>query len=308
MTITVYLGAVGRSGTTLLERTLATSDHIVALGEVVHLWARGVRDDEPCACGQPFSVCEFWTEVGQRGFGGWNRVDFEQLTRDRRAVDRNRYILWLACPRAAPKAFREARERLLDVLAALYGAITETAHEYSDGNVEILIDSSKHPSYLLLLRRVRGVDVRLLHVVRDPRGVAHSWSKHVTRPESGEAMERLGTARACARWVSHNLLFGLIAVFTPSRRLIYERFAVSPVELGRVVDELVPESRPIRLDIRDRTIRLGVDHTVSGNPMRFATGEVELRADERWHAEMPRVPRLAVSTLTWPLRVWLTRA
>ena len=131
MTIMIYLGAVGRSGTTLLERTLATSDHVAALGEVVHLWDRGVRDDEPCACGQPFSACSFWIDVGQRGFGGWDKVDLAQLDHDRRVVDRNRYIPWLAYPGAAPKGFREARQRLLDVLRTLYGAIAETVYAHS---------------------------------------------------------------------------------------------------------------------------------------------------------------------------------
>jgi len=307
MTITIYLGAVGRSGTTLLERTLATSDHIVALGEVVHLWDRGLRDNEPCACGKPFSVCSFWIEVGQRGFGGWDRVDLDQVGEDRRVVDRNRYIPWLACPLAAPARFRESRERLLEVLRALYDAIAETSRAHFGDNVGILVDSSKHPSYLFLLRGVRGSDVRLLHIVRDPRGVAHSWNKHVARPESGEAMERLGTTRACARWMSHNLLFSLVAASTPSRRLAYERFTADPIELSRAIDELAPEVRPTRLDIHDRTIHLGTDHTVSGNPMRFASGDIDLRADERWRDEMPRSRRLVISAATWPLRVWLAR-
>ena len=307
MTITIYLGAVGRSGTTLLERTLATSDRIVALGEVVHLWDRGLRDDEPCACGQRFSACSFWVEVGRRGFGGWDCVDVDQLGRDRRMVDRNRYIPWLVCPRIAPRRFRESRERLLDVLEALYSAIAETSRAHFGDGVEILIDSSKHPSYLFLLRGVRGSDVRLLHIVRDPRGVAHSWNKHVARPESGEAMERLGTARACARWMSHNVLFTLVAASTPSRRLAYERFTADPDELGRALDDLAPEVHPVRLAVDDRTIHLGTDHTVSGNPMRFSSGDIDVRADERWRDQMPRLRRLVISVATGPLRVWLAR-
>jgi len=79
---------------------------------------------------------------------------------------------------------------LIDVLDPLYTAIGEMA-----GPGVVAVDASKHPSYLLLIRRMPSHDVRLLHIVRDPRGVAHSWAKSVRRPESasGDDMEQLGT-------------------------------------------------------------------------------------------------------------------
>jgi hypothetical protein len=50
-------------------------------------------------------------------------------------------------------------------------------------------------------------------------------------------------------------------------------------------------------------VELGVDHTVSGNPMRFKVGTIDIRPDERWRTSMPRVPRLIVGLLTAPLRL-----
>ena len=38
----VYLGGLGRSGTTLLERLLAARPGVCAAGETVHLWQRGL--------------------------------------------------------------------------------------------------------------------------------------------------------------------------------------------------------------------------------------------------------------------------
>jgi hypothetical protein len=297
----VYIGAVGRSGTTLVERTLATSRTVVALGEMVHLWDRGVRDDEPCGCGSAFSACPFWQAVGQRAFGGWDRVDLDSIAHDRNAVDRNRYIPLLMFPRLAPRRFRVAHARLVDVLDRLYGAAHAEAAA-ADPDV-VLVDSSKHPSYLYLLRTVPARPIHLLHVVRDPRGVANSWAKHVERPESGEGMEQLGLARACARWTSHNLLFQLAGLLgVPRRRLSYERFTRRPGEVGDRVDELVPgpSVQPLAVDGSD--VMLGTDHTVSGNPMRFASGAVTVRSDDTWRRAMPRWHQLVVGTLTTPLR------
>ena len=42
-------------------------------------------------------------------------------------------------------------------------------------------------------------------------------------------------------------------------------------------------------------------HTASGNPMRFATGQVSIRGDERWTTAMPAAQRRAVTAMTLPL-------
>ena len=306
MSTIVFIGAVGRSGTTLLERTLATAPRTIALGEMVHLWDRSVRDGEPCGCGARFEACPFWSAVGQRAYGGWERVALDQLADDRRVVDRNRYIPFLIAPRLAPTRFREARTRLLDVLDRLYEAIDDVASEAQPGVV--LFDSSKHPSYLFLLRGLTSHRLHLLHVVRDPRGVANSWARQVTRPEAGNDMEQLGTTRAIVRWTSHNLLLQLAGrLGVPRRRLSYEHFTRDPLELGRTVDELLSDDHPpapaaLDLAIDGHTVTLGVDHTVSGNPMRFRTGAVEISSDESWRSTMPRRRQMMIGTLTSPLR------
>lgn len=301
MTTIVFIGAVGRSGTTLLERTLATAPCATALGEMVHVWERGVHADESCGCGEPFSRCPFWTEVGRRAFGGWSALDLAAVDADRRAVDRNRYIPFLVVPRLAPASFKAAHARWVDVLDRLYTAIGEVAAESTADPV--VVDSSKHPSYLFLLRAMPHHDVRLLHTVRDPRGVAHSWAKAVARPENGEPMEQLDTARAWARWTSHNLLFQL-AGWTGMRRvrMSYERFTRDPMAIGRAVDRLLDRPGAMALAVDGADVALGLDHTVSGNPMRFQSGTVTVRSDEAWRRDMPRLRRAVVGLLTTPLR------
>lgn len=306
----VYIGSVGRSGTTLLERSIATSPSFVCLGEMVHLWHRGLHLDEPCGCGSAFRHCPFWSAVADRAFGGWDSLDLEQIEQWRRDVDRNRFIPLLVAPQLAGRRFRASLNGLTDVLDRLYTAVGEQAASLA-GHDQVLIDSSKHPSYLFVLRHLPSHRVRLLHVVRDPRGVAHSWGKVVERPEAGDDMERLGIWRACARWTSHNLLLqtaGLLG--TPRRRLSYERFTADPAELGRIVAELTGSAatNPVTLPhFDDRTIQLGCDHTVSGNPMRFTSGEITIRSDEAWRGSMPRSRRMIVATLTFPLRLGYAR-
>ena len=62
---------------------------------------------------------------------------------------------------------------------------------------------------------------------------------------------------------------------------------------GLEVDDL-----PQFLD--ERTVKLGVDHTVAGNPLRFRTGEIEIRADDEWRREMPASRQALLTALTFP--------
>ena len=300
MSTVVYLGSVGRSGTTLLERAAATSPSFTSLGEMVHLWARGALGGEPCGCGRPIRECPFWADVMQRGFGGWDGVDADRVRQCQLAVDRNRFIPLLIWPRLAPAEFRAQLDEFVGVLDRLYTAIAQVV-----GDDVVLIDASKHPSYLFVLRRLPSHQVRLLHVVRDPRGVAHSWSKSVQRPESasGDDMEQLGTWKAVARWSSHNLIFSLAGLRSRRVRLRYERFAADPNELGTVLGHLTADLPVTMPSFTDHSVDLEVNHTVSGNPMRFTTGRIQIRPDDGWRSSMARRPRWIVGLLTAPLRL-----
>jgi hypothetical protein len=88
----LFLAGMGRSGTTLLERVMAGATGVVGLGEVVHLWKRGLVDDERCGCGLPFSACPFWQRVGAEAFGDWRKVDVDEIQRLRQRVDKVRHV------------------------------------------------------------------------------------------------------------------------------------------------------------------------------------------------------------------------
>jgi hypothetical protein len=44
---------------------LGQLDGIWSVGELVHLWQRGVRENNLCGCGRRFRDCPFWRRVGE---------------------------------------------------------------------------------------------------------------------------------------------------------------------------------------------------------------------------------------------------
>jgi hypothetical protein len=293
----LYLGGLGRSGTTVLERVLGELPGACSVGELVHLWRRGVLDDETCGCGRPFSQCPFWSEVGRRAFGGWSPAMAERMEELRPRVDRTRFIPRLLVPRLLGRRRAELREYVTTYLR-LYRAISET----TGGGV--VIDSSKPSSLAFCLRTEPGIDLRVVHVVRDSRGVAYSWTKEVRRPEASAddaLMTRYSPARSAALWVGHNLFFGLLGWLGTSRRLLrYEDFVADPPAVLAELAEFAGLPADVDL-VHDGSVVLSASHTVAGNPMRFRTGPTTLRRDDAWRQSLPRGRRLLVSALTGPL-------
>jgi hypothetical protein len=293
---------MGRSGSTLLERMLGELPGTCSLGELVWLWPRGVIHNERCGCGVPFHDCPFWTEVGQKAFGGWSVLQAERMIALSKVVDSVRKLPQLV---AAPKSSGFARA--LGEYSEAYRRIYAAAREVSGASV--IVDSSKKTSFAYCLRRTPGVDLRLLHLVRDSRGVAYSWTKQVVRPEIVEAetfMPQYSPLHVALRWSGHNVLLELPRALRTSTMLLrYERFADDPRGALEAVMRFAGLP-PVSLDfLHDGEVDLTAAHTVAGNPMRFTTGTIPLRRDEAWRTQFPARDRRKVTALTFPVALAL---
>ena len=82
------------------------------------------------------------------------------------------------------------------------------------GGASVIVDSSKIPTHTLLLARSRELDVRMVHLVRDSRGVAYSNQKHVVkRVTTGEPtlLPRYSAVRSGVRYDLYNAANGALA-------------------------------------------------------------------------------------------------
>jgi hypothetical protein len=291
----VFIAGMGRSGSTLLERMLGQLPGWFSVGEMVHIWTRGLTDNERCGCGRPFRECEVWSAIGERAFGGWDQVNPSGLNEMRLAVERDRYIPFLLYPRLKP-GFLEDVLAYTEVLERIYDAARQVTGS------SIVVDSSKHVPAALALRLNPGMDLRIVHLVRDSRGVAYSWSKAVMRPAtSGETlMARWSPLEASLRYLAYNSL--LSRVFADSAvRIRYEDFVAEPDGTVASVAEWLGSDAAVGEWLgKDGSVALAPSHGLSGNPMRFKTGAVELSVDDEWTRSMRASDRLLVTAVTLP--------
>ena len=299
----LYIAAIGRSGTTLAERMLGQLPGVCAIGEVVHLWQRGVVTSELCGCGEPFLRCSFWRDVGAVAFGGWDETEMMRVAQLRAAVDRTRFIPSLLAPGLRP-SLRTKLAEYVSYYRRLYDAVSVV----SGG--QVVVDSSKHASLAFCLRSSQTIDLRVVHVVRDSRAVAHSWTRTVSRPEARTTsfMPVARPAGAAWQWNHQNGAIQLLAsTGTPTLRVRYEDLVTAPERtLARIAafGGLAVEADQLSFvgaDERGRWADLNVAHTASGNPMRFQTGLIRIRRDDEWRAAMSTTQRRVVTALTLPL-------
>ncbi|MFI0351469.1 sulfotransferase domain-containing protein [Actinomadura sp. 9N407] len=300
----LFLGGLGRSGSTLIERLVAELPGTMSLGEVVHLWERGVGAGESCGCRQSFRECPFWTEVGEIAFGGWDGFDLDRFRALRDPVDRIRHIPTLS-RRELSGDLRETLDAYVDHYLRLYEAVRQVT------GAGLLVDSSKHASLAFCLRwaSLAGrLDLRVAHIVRDSRGVALSWAKQVRRPEAAaggeEWMAQWSPGKVALHWNAENGAFGLLGRRgVPVETVRYERFMADPRASLRRIAEFagVPADDEALSFLSDDRAVLSENHTASGNPMRFKTGPIELRRDDHWRTRMEPAHRRTVTALTLPL-------
>jgi hypothetical protein len=298
----LYIGAHGRSGSTILAQTLGQIPGFVNVGELWQVWYRGLQEDERCGCGQPFYSCEFWGAVGDEAFGGWDNVDADKMVAFRPYLKRRRYVPHYAL--AAKTGIRTRKmttllEECSPVLERLYRAIQRVS------GAGVIVDSSKRLSYAVLLSLLPFADLRVVYLVRDSRAVAYSWAKSKESPAAvgGRLMPRMSPAKASRDWSIRNYSYSFLSGFARLSRLRYEDFVNDPTHhLAKTLSRIGFDNEAGRLPIVDgREVSLSVDHTVSGNPARFRTGNIELRPDEEWKVKMRDADKKVVTALTAPL-------
>ena len=306
-TVVLSVASSGESGSTLLSRLLGRLPGAVAVGEVGFLWDRAVQGNIACGCGVPFHACPFWRSVGDHAFGGWHLVDVAEVTRLRNDLLMRRRHLSL--PRSLPvrlwpglsRSYASALGRYSDLLSRVYRAIASVS------GADVIVDSTKGPAHLVAERAALGLDVRMVHLVRDSRGVAFSNTKWVERQWVADGMRfrgRQAPAKTALRWAWINVAYDLLAARgIPTVVVRYEDLVRDPAtELARIGAHAGISLGPADLQfLRGNEADLDADHIVAGNRLRLARGSLVLRADEAWRDGLSRSQQIAVAAITLPL-------
>ena len=280
----VYIAGYGRSGTTLLDIALGQHESVFGAGEITalsrHVWDK----DEYCACGASVRQCPLWSEVVQRWLAGEDPDFLENYHRLQRSVESilsPRRALWRLSHKAETSEYARGTSKLLKSLAAVAGR-------------SVLVDSSKLPGRAFALAEAPGIELYVVHVVRDGRGVGWSMMKPFKRQvEKGlqKELKPKPLLYTALRWVVVNLAAELLCRKVGKHRCIrvrYEDFVSNPAAtLGSILSLVGGDIQPEQYR-EDSPFR--PEHQVAGSRHRMEK-EITLLKDERWQNEMPAQKR-----------------
>lgn len=298
MTHVIVIAGWERSGSTIVANTLGSVPGVVSVGEINNIWERGFEQNRICSCEERFDACPFWRPIATAAFG----AEIPNVAaRAAAAIEPLGNLgLWRSLlPFAGGnRALRDEAYR--DLLAPLFGSIQAAT------GADAIVDSSKLPWHAAAVAGLEGIDVTVLHVVRDPRGVAHSHLKRArydTDASRDILMDRHGLVPSSLAWVYRNRLTAAMWGAQPNYVLVrLEDFVASPREaIARILRTAgVPPAQPSFTE-QDEVV-IEPMHNVSGNPVRFAHGPVTLAVDESWRQELSPNAQRFVAAVTWPHR------
>ena len=191
----VYIACYGRSGSTLLDILLCAHPRVCSLGELGFLWDEIDKANVGCACGEKVTDCSRWDSVVG---------DVARLWPPNRIANRSKFAEhWLLAIVGGfgrwTRTFNDANTLLLHSLRG-------------SSNCDYVVDSSKTAYRFgwrpVALHRGTGAEVRLIHLLRNPRDVVRSCLKGKnTRLQQGNTdIRKLEVPITLVGWLLSNFL------------------------------------------------------------------------------------------------------
>ena len=300
----VYITGEGRSGSTLLGQMLNNLPDFNFVGEFKDIFWDLYMSNYPCGCGKLFRDCEFWQSVIEGAFGSFERIDREALAAYNPVLARERFTPFLMLFNRRPSEFFSNKwpRAFADAMLPLCHAVAQASGK------NVIVDSSHEPSQALVLARLPQIQLKVLHLVRDSRAVAFSSTRTKLAFDSGRMryyLPRKSAVTSAFGWSWRNFWASQIARLKRNglqyARLRYEDLVRTPAEaLAKTLAQLGFPAQDFSF-INGGTVKLGGNHALSGNTVKFNSGVVTLRLDDEWRQAMAQRDRRIVTLLTRPL-------
>ena len=289
----IYVAGVGRSGSTIVDRVLGTLDNVSSFNEIYRLFLEGVIENNLCACNAHFNDCDFWKKIMTEVVDSPEHA--KHIMELHESIDHSRHFLRLYFKRYN-REFGKDLEEYREWLRKLYFNLAEQS-----GN-NIIVDSSKVPTRALILNDIPGIEVHVVHLVRDVRAVVNAWQKQKHNPAAGHSLPIYSPYRTIAFWCTRNILSELLGRRMSYHRVLYEDFGLKPQQtLQGLVDSIEPLKGQQLNFLPDGSIKLHSLHTIGGNPDRFTSGATHLRLDTKWIESLAAKTKRLAAIIASPL-------
>ena len=289
----LYIAGCGRSGSTLVDRLLGTLEGVASFNEVNMLEGDVFVRNPLCSCGERFRDCLFWKEVIAEALP--HETDISRYLYLHQKLDHNWWFpsIYSGC---YSTGFELMLAEYKEYLRRIYSALARVSGR------QVLIDSSKSPARALLLHGIEGIQVYVLHLIRDVSALVYAWQKKKFDPGLQRLLVRRKPIRVVLFWIVINVLCELLSSRFAYSRLRYEDIAMNPREvLQKFVDSCkVLEGKQLPFS-NDGLVHLESFHSIKGNPQRFVSGITKIEKDDDYKHKLNSHQQLLYRMLAYPL-------
>ncbi len=292
----VYIAGVGRSGSTVLDSVLGNHPLIQSVGELSRLANDAWIHNFYCSCGKRSQECPFWLSVYDAWCASGGKVSVQEYVETQNDVEQVRHL---------PALVRESwkKTQTFQVYAEQTLLILKAIQKVSGRS--IIVDSSKGIERAFVLSLMPEIDLRVIQLVRDPRGVVWSHKKAFKKDlENGlpRDIESQPAWRAALYWCRMNMEADWLRKrLGPEKALLvrYEDFMLNTLPVLQNIGDFVGVDLTNIQRLIDEGGKLYFDHTIAGNRVRMK-GKLQLKFDQEWQQQLaPRDRRITELFSGW---------
>jgi hypothetical protein len=297
----LYVMGSGHSGSTLLDIMLGAHPEVLSTGELSSTRGSWIAN-RYCSCGRRVDECPFWSEVRRNWAGRIGADDVEGYFALEGAFERRSRWPLLWWQRWNPSA---RFKTYATYTRALFQALREV------GGKRVIVDSSKNPLRAFALSLMPGVDLHLVHLIRDGRGVMLSLMNKNRRQKEKEKAGVIKAARVrsvwrvAAFWIGVNLMSEWVRRrFGAGRsvRVCYEDLVADTKGALSGIGRLIDVDFAGVADAVSDGGGIEIEHNIGGNRQVRMSGNLRLRPEAgEWKSRLSRKERLLSRALMGPL-------
>lgn len=286
------------TGSTLLGFLLDSHPRCASIGAATGLTARVEVETYTCSCGTHFQDCWFWNRVATRTRELGHPVDvFESdFWSTHVRMSRRRWLNGVLVRSLGDARLTDARDAVLSRVGPIRDALEEArastyvlARAVLDiAGKDVFVDTARDHQRPKYLAPCASLDVRAVHLIRDPRGSVASIMNHTG----------VDVAKAARQWKHYNVEADRVRRFLPADAWMtvhYEELCADPqATLDRIAAFIGLQPAPVPADLQ------AVEHHIIGNSMRLR-GIDQIRRDEHWRqrlssSDLEKVERITGTT------------
>lgn len=283
----VYIAGVARSGSTVLDSVLGNHPQIQSVGELAKLASDGWLHNFYCSCGNPSQDCPFWGAVHEAWCSLNGSVSVEEYVDIQNKVEQiHQWPSLLREHWQSTRTFRLYAEQTLVLLKAIQMV----------SGCATIVDSSKGLERVFALSLIPDIDLKIIQLVRDPRGVVWSHKKAFRKDlENGlpRDIRSQPAWRVALYWCRMNLQADwLRRRVGPEKAMLvrYEDFMLQTLPvLEKIGNFIGTDLGNVQQAVKQGT-KLYFGHTIAGNRVRMQ-GELRLKFDQDWLEQLPNRDR-----------------